>query len=253
MVVIGGKRFFLWRAVDDEGEVLDLLVQRRRDKTAAVTFLRKLLKKQGYAPDVIVTDKLRSYGAAKAQIGLSARHERACADRAELAPAHPAAGAKMQRFKFAGTASVPAAHAAVCNTFNLQRHLISRRTLRLFRANAMKQWQEQPRPCETVRQAAPVWPKAASRDNARRLPRIGRPPEIARTLPFGFRFSRRLRRSSIDRARQSTHMRWPDPRGRDHARGTLQRVPGEDREIQRSSHSWGLGAGAFGPTSGPPE
>src|SRR5271157_1912933 len=66
VVVIGGKRFFLWRAVDSEGEVLDLLVQRRRDKTAAVTFLRKLLKKQGYAPDVIVTDKLRSYGAAKA-------------------------------------------------------------------------------------------------------------------------------------------------------------------------------------------
>jgi transposase-like protein len=78
-VTIAGRRFWLWRAVDDEGEVLDLLVQRRRDKAAAVKLMRKLLKKQGFAPAVLVTDKLRSYGAAKAEIGLSARHERACA------------------------------------------------------------------------------------------------------------------------------------------------------------------------------
>jgi transposase-like protein len=65
----------LWRAVDDEGEVLDLLVQRRRDKAAAVKLLRKLLKRQGFAPEVLVTDKLRSYGAAKAELGLSARRE----------------------------------------------------------------------------------------------------------------------------------------------------------------------------------
>jgi transposase-like protein len=62
-------------AVDDEGEVLDLLVQRRRDKAAAVKLMRKLLKKQGFAPAVLVTDKLRSYGAARSEIGLSARHE----------------------------------------------------------------------------------------------------------------------------------------------------------------------------------
>jgi transposase-like protein len=74
-VLIGGKQFWLWRAVDDEGEVLDLLVQRRRDKNAVVKLMRKLLKKQGFAPDVLVTDKLRSYGAAKAALGLSARHE----------------------------------------------------------------------------------------------------------------------------------------------------------------------------------
>jgi hypothetical protein len=54
-VAIGGGRFWLWRAVDDEGEVLDLLVQRRRDKTAAVKLIRKLLKKQGLAPDVLVS------------------------------------------------------------------------------------------------------------------------------------------------------------------------------------------------------
>ena len=64
-VLIAGRRFWLWRAVDDEGEVLDLLVQRRRDKTAAVKLMRKLLKKHGFAPDVLVTDKLRSYAAAK--------------------------------------------------------------------------------------------------------------------------------------------------------------------------------------------
>ena len=74
-VIISGRQFWLWRAVDDEGEVLDLLVQRRRDKAAAVKLMRKLLKKQGFAPDVLVTDKLRSYGAAKSEIGLSARHE----------------------------------------------------------------------------------------------------------------------------------------------------------------------------------
>ena len=74
-VTIAGRKFWLWRAVDDEGEVLDLLVQRRRDKAAAEKLMRKLLKKQGFAPDVLVTDKLRSYGAAKSEIGLSARHE----------------------------------------------------------------------------------------------------------------------------------------------------------------------------------
>jgi putative transposase len=74
-VMIAGTQFWLWRAVDDEGEVLDLLVQRRRDKAAAVKLMRKLLKKQGFAPDVLVTDKLRSYGAAKSEIGLSARHD----------------------------------------------------------------------------------------------------------------------------------------------------------------------------------
>jgi transposase-like protein len=77
-VTIAVRQFWLWRAVDDEGEVLDLLVQRRRDKAAAEKLMRKLLKKQGFAPDVIVTDKLRSYGAAKAELG-------SCSPRAGLA------------------------------------------------------------------------------------------------------------------------------------------------------------------------
>jgi putative transposase len=60
VVRIAGKRMYLWRAVDHEGEILDVLVQRRRDRRAAV----KLMRKQGFAPKRVVTDKLRSYGAA---------------------------------------------------------------------------------------------------------------------------------------------------------------------------------------------
>jgi transposase-like protein len=75
VVSIQGRRMYLWRAVDSEGEVLDLLVQARRDTAAALRLMRKLLKKQGYAPDELVTDKLGSYGAARRDLGLSAHHE----------------------------------------------------------------------------------------------------------------------------------------------------------------------------------
>ena len=63
VVAIAGKRFWLWRAVDSEGEVLDSLVQSKRNTAAAVRLMRKLLRKQGFAPETIITDKLRSYGA----------------------------------------------------------------------------------------------------------------------------------------------------------------------------------------------
>ena len=75
VVSIQGRRMYLWRAVDSEGEVLDLLVQSKRDTAAALRLMRKLLKKQGYAPDELVTDKLGSYGAARRELRLSARHE----------------------------------------------------------------------------------------------------------------------------------------------------------------------------------
>src|SRR4051795_2406410 len=65
---IAGKTHYLWRAVDQHGVVLDVLVQRRRDKKAAKRLLRKLLKRQGWAPRVMITDKLKSYGAAKKEI-----------------------------------------------------------------------------------------------------------------------------------------------------------------------------------------
>ena len=73
-VRIGGRQMYLWRAVDSEGEVLDMLVQRHRDKRAALRLLRKLLKKQGMAPEQLVTDRLRAYGAAARELGLGAEH-----------------------------------------------------------------------------------------------------------------------------------------------------------------------------------
>jgi transposase-like protein len=75
VVRIGGQQMYLWRAVDHEGEVLDMLVQRRRDSQAALRLMRKLLKKQGFAPKLLVTDKLRSYASAFRQLGLSCPHE----------------------------------------------------------------------------------------------------------------------------------------------------------------------------------
>ena len=143
-VAIGGERVWLWRAVDHEGEVLDLLVQRSRDKAAAMKLMRKLLKKQGYAPEVLVTDKLRSYAAARTAIGMTARHEQGLRANNRAENAHQPVRRrerKMQRFKSPGSAQrFLSVHAAVFNTFNVQRHLISRPTLRLFRAEAMTYW-----------------------------------------------------------------------------------------------------------------
>jgi putative transposase len=139
-VVIGGKRLWLWRAVDSEGEILDMLVQPRRDKTAALRLMRKLLKKQGYAPTVLVTDRLASYGCARRQLGMRARHEQGLRKNNRAENSHQAVRRrerKMQRFKSARSAQrFLSAHAAVHNSFNLQRHLVSRRTLRRFRAEA---------------------------------------------------------------------------------------------------------------------
>ena len=144
VVTIAGRRFWLWRAVDDEGEVLDLLVQRRRDKAAAAKLLRKLLKKQGFAPEVLVTDKLRSYGPAKSEIGLSARHEPGLRKNNRAENSHQPTRRrerKMQRFRSPGSAQrFLSLHAAVQNTFNVQRHLTSRRTLRVLRDEAFETW-----------------------------------------------------------------------------------------------------------------
>jgi putative transposase len=144
VVSIQGKRMYLWRAVDSEGEVLDLLVQSKRDTKAALRLTRKLLKKQGYAPNELVTDKLGSYGAARRELGLSARHEQGLRknNRAEIShqPVRRRER-KQQRFKSAGSAQrFLSMHAAVYNTFNVQRHLVSRRTLRIFRSEAEQAW-----------------------------------------------------------------------------------------------------------------
>ena len=143
-VLIAGRRFWLWRAVDDEGEVLDLLVQRRRDKTAAVKLMRKLLKKHDFASDVLVTDKLRSYAAAKSELRLTARREQGLRRNNRAENSHLPVRRrerKMQRFKSPGSAQrFLSVHAAVQNTFNVQRHLVSRNTLRALRGEAFQNW-----------------------------------------------------------------------------------------------------------------
>jgi putative transposase len=143
-VCIGGKQMYLWRAVDSEGEVLDVLVQRRRDKHAARKLMRKLLRKQGFAPAVVTTDGLRSYEAVIKEIGLAAQHEQGLHRNNRAEVSHQPVRRrerKMQRFKSPGSAQrFVSVHAAAYNTFNVQRHLISRRTLRTFRAEAMAQW-----------------------------------------------------------------------------------------------------------------
>jgi putative transposase len=145
VVSIQGRRIYLWRAVDSEGEILDMLVQPTRDKAAALRLLRKLLKRQGYAPRVLVTDKLRSYGAARRALGLTARHEQGLRKNNRAENSHQLVRRrewKMQRFKSARSAQrFLSMHSAVQNTFNVQRHLVSRRTLRLFRAKARYAWQ----------------------------------------------------------------------------------------------------------------
>jgi transposase-like protein len=73
---IAGRKVYLWRAVDAEGEVLDVLVQSKRNKNAALKLMRKLLKKYGFVPDRMITDDLRSYGAAACDLVLESRHER---------------------------------------------------------------------------------------------------------------------------------------------------------------------------------
>ncbi len=144
VVRIGGQLMYLWRAVDDEGEALEVLVQRRRDQAAALKLMRKLLKKRGFAPTQVTTDKRRSYGAAFKKIGLTARHEqgRRRNNRAEVThqPVRRRER-KMQRFKSPGSAQRFVSLHAAYNTFNLQRHLVSRRTLRTFRVQAMTDWQ----------------------------------------------------------------------------------------------------------------
>src|SRR5205823_7115743 len=136
-VRIAGKRMYLWRAVDHEGEVLDMLVQRRRDTKAALRLMRKLLKKQGFAPKLLITDKLGSYGSAFRQLRLTCPHDRGLRKNNRAENSHQIVRRrerKMQRSKSSRSAQrFLNIHSAVHNTFNHQRHLVSRSTLRIFR------------------------------------------------------------------------------------------------------------------------
>jgi putative transposase len=141
---LAGDRMYLWRAVDHEGEVLDMLVQRRRDTRAALRLMRKLLRKQGFAPELLVTDKLRSYASAFRRLRLTCPHEQGLRSNNRAENSHQPVRRrerKMQGFKSARSAQrFLNMHAAVHNTFNLQRHLVSRSTLRIFRAEAASEW-----------------------------------------------------------------------------------------------------------------
>jgi putative transposase len=145
LVKIGGKRMWLCRAVDDEGEVLDMPVQKRGNAGAAVRLLRKLLRNQGIHPKTIVTDNLASYGATTRELGCRNRHRPGRmlgnnrAENSHLAIRRRER--KQQKFKSQRSAQrFLATHAAVDNTFNSQRHLIRRSSLRLFRDQADRIW-----------------------------------------------------------------------------------------------------------------
>ncbi len=146
VVSMGGRRMYMWRAVDSEGEVLDVLVQRRRNKAAALKLIRKLLKKHGFSPSVIVTDKLGSYGAALRTVGFSGRHEQGLRANNRAENSHQPVRRrerKMGGFKSSKSAQRFASfHAAVYNTFNVQRHLICRTTHSRFRAEAQMVWRD---------------------------------------------------------------------------------------------------------------
>jgi len=125
-LTIKGERHYLWRAVDQVGNVLDILVQRGRDKKAAKKFLRKLLKGLTYVPRVIVTDKLKSYGAAKREIlpGVEHRQHRYLNNRAENShqPTRQREQ-RMQRFKSPGHAQrFLSAYGPIAQHFRLRRH-----------------------------------------------------------------------------------------------------------------------------------
>src|SRR4051794_40198820 len=106
-LTIRGRRMYLWRAVDGEGEILDMLVQAKRDKAAALRPMRKLLKKQGMAPERLATDRLGSYAAAARDLGLSATHVRTKAKNNRAESSHVPIRRrerKMQGFRSPGSA-----------------------------------------------------------------------------------------------------------------------------------------------------
>jgi putative transposase len=145
-LTIYGERHYLWRAVDQEGNILNILVQRRRDKHAAKKFFRKLLKGLTYVPRVIITDKLKSYGAAKREIlpGVEHRQHRYLNNRAENShqPTRQRER-RMQRFKSPGHAQrFLAAYSPIASHFRPRRHLLPAPVYRQEMAHRFQIWWE---------------------------------------------------------------------------------------------------------------
>ena len=150
-ITIRGQRRSLWRAVEQDDDVLDILVTCRRDRRAAEHFFRKILKHQGRPPSQLVTDKLRSYAAARREVGLSATHRTGQYEnnRAELSHEHTRERERrMRRFKSA--AQVPrflSVHDAIHNQFRLARHPLKATHHRLLREQAFTTWKTMPCVC----------------------------------------------------------------------------------------------------------
>ena len=143
-VKIDGKQHYLWRAVDQDGEIVDVFIQRRRDGKAAKRFFKRLLKTHRNEPRKIVTDKLRSYGVAHRELKPDTIHDTSqyANNRAELSH-QPTRVRKrlMRRFKsMQQTQRFRTVHAAVYNLFNLGRHLVSAKNYRLFRSSSFASW-----------------------------------------------------------------------------------------------------------------
>src|SRR5918995_478445 len=143
-VKIAGKKHWLWRAVDQDGIVLDVLVQSRRDKGAAKRLLRKLLKRQCRAPRVLITDKLASYGAAKREVmpGVEHRQHKGLNNRAENSHQPTRRRERqMKRFKSARHAQrFLSAHDQINNLFLLPRHQMPATSAE--RARAFQAWHD---------------------------------------------------------------------------------------------------------------
>jgi putative transposase len=142
---INGEQHYLWRAVDQDGDVIDILVQPRRDQRAAERFFRRLLRRQGKEPFRIVTDKLRSYSAALRRILGEVAHstERHANNRAEVSHQPTRQRERpMRRFKSAGQAKrFLSLHGVVQNLFRLGRHLLKATNHRLLRLRSFAIWQ----------------------------------------------------------------------------------------------------------------
>ena len=142
-VKINGETHYLWRAVDHEGEVLESFVTKRRDRKAALKFLRKTMKRHGN-PHIFVTDKLRSYGAAMKAIGNADKQEtgRWLNNRAENShqPFRRRERAMLRFRRMRTLQKFVAVHASVHNHFNQERHLYSRSNFKLNRTAALAEW-----------------------------------------------------------------------------------------------------------------